>query len=89
MATIAQTALCIEGAKAHYYIHASYYGIPVPDFDTLPQPVKQLWVERCEEAVLIVGPPRLTMREEYLAGFNSAKVVGFIDAAHPWGEPAA
>ncbi len=88
MVTPFQNLVCIDGGRALYYLHSTYYGIPVAEFDTLPGPTKQIWIDRAHEAIQIAGAPRPTMREEYLAGFNSAKVVGMITPEQPWGDAA-
>ena len=88
MTTIHQNAVCIDGARALYYLHATYYGIPVAEFEKLTSAVKQQWIERAQEALEAVGPPRPTMRAEYLEGFHNGEVVGMITPEQPWGDAA-
>jgi hypothetical protein len=82
--TLHQNLVCIDGARGLFYLHSTYYGIPVPDFDTLSPRTKQLWVDRAAEAIEAVGPARPTLAAELAAG----KVIGIISPEEPYGRTA-
>jgi hypothetical protein len=95
MATIRQTAYCIDLARCLYYLSAPYHGVAVRDFDTLNGIDKQPWIDEAEAAFDAVAPlvQRTPTRPDYfdlaasLAHKEAGKVLARISPQSPWGDP--